>query len=1204
LEPVLASHSSGAHERIGRYEVLRKIATGGMAELFLAKMVGMEGFEKVVAIKRILAHLAYDEEFINMFRDEARIVAKLSHPNIVQIYDLGKSDETYFIAMEYIPGRNLSSVAKKARGLGQKLPPTYIARCLAQACEGLYYAHTRKDIDGRPLKIVHRDVSPQNIIVSFSGTVKLVDFGIAKAATKIAHTRAGVLKGKYAYMSPEQIRGEETDARSDLFAAGIVLYELLCGRRPFEKENSIQTLKSIVQDPHVDCRKLNPDIPDTLAEIIDNALTKDPNERYANAQELQVALEDFVNGSGERVNNITISKWVSDLFEEELSRERGGTVVFQGVGEVILPDFDGEEASDDDIDVEEASDAALEAPEPSEELVPLRRGRGGGSVDPRPPIPAPSNSMVQPLDDSRGVMLEEGVIERPEGDDDDEDPWDEDATVHGLDAIPGSPRDETVPRKKTPYDDDKTEFAPPHQPPPEAAEPPPRPRTDEVSLLSESVTLNPDEIRPGTLPDRPKVDTPSEVLAMDVGESLLGPLEDGGDDDAFFSDDPWDEATVGYPDGAPPVEELLGSDVPAVDSSEIVALDPNDTASASEASVGPTTGEMLADAVDSMDDVFEDDPDAWGELSDNFEGDATIAGDPAIWDDETASRDAYAATGEFSLDPQPVADHEPIVVYDDDDVDLDLMDAEPVIDRTIATGAAIRVDSTNDATIAVSKVTVEMAERAAVDFEGDATIAANRYDSDIGDGGVRVEYDDDKTREFAEGMLPESASRPDSTAWSSDATIAGGPSVDMLAALHDDDDDDLGAMPDIGAMGQEHSETVRAMDEEPELPVPFVDRGDEDGRTVAGVTSDYLSAGVDVPVGGSYDPTKQPEMPTEAPSFEAETKPPSPKPKRGQEALGAIRLNRVAADHDETQDGGEERTSTGVHPSELHAPAGEPEPSLPELGGLDFEFAIDDDDDAPPVQPSPLDDSDEPANVPSIAGEEYSALIAPEVPKPLNAPNPNAGRIGSTNVPPSNLSLSAVLSNPADARLSSPSQPAARDVSVPGRSASMLGRRIREVVRPEDAPPKATGSALHFTPQNLTPMNPATDTAPLGPPLEMQNIPAMAAPGGPSTKKRALIVGLVAVAVVLLCGVAFLAIPMILPGKPQLVLQSTPPGATVFINGERHAKKTPVTIDGLQANVPYRVRLEMEGYEAVESDTVTLPRTRPLIWNTPLKKKQ
>ncbi|MCK6552493.1 serine/threonine protein kinase, partial [Myxococcota bacterium] len=371
------------HERIGRYEVLRKIATGGMAELFLAKQVGMEGFEKVVAIKRILAHLAFDEEFINMFRDEARIVAKLSHPNIVQIYDLGKSDDTYFIAMEYIPGRNLSSVAKKAKGKGVPLPPEYIARCMAQACEGLYYAHTRQDIDGRPLKIVHRDVSPQNIILAFSGGVKLVDFGIAKAATKIAHTRAGVLKGKYAYMSPEQIRGDEIDARSDLFAVGIVLYELLCGKRPFEKENSIQTLKAIVQEPHVDCRQLNSDIPDGLAQIIDKALVKSPHDRWSSAQELQLALEDFVAGSGKRCNNIAISKWVTDLFQEELSKDRGGTMIFKGVGEIILPDL---EEKPDDRTKEPAEPVSAPSAKSdgasgrAAEPVALERGRGGGSV--------------------------------------------------------------------------------------------------------------------------------------------------------------------------------------------------------------------------------------------------------------------------------------------------------------------------------------------------------------------------------------------------------------------------------------------------------------------------------------------------------------------------------------------------------------------------------------------------------------------------------------------------------------------------------------------------------------------------------------------------------------------------------------------------------------------------------------------------------
>ena len=310
-----------------------------MAELFLAKQAGFDGFEKVVAIKRILSHLAYDDEFIAMLRDEARLVAKLNHPHIVQIYDLGKDEGSYFIAMEYIAGRNFSVIAKKSRELSLKIPPVNVARCIAQACEGLFYAYTRTDIDGKQLKIIHRDFSPQNIIVSLSGSVKLVDFGIAKAASKVAHTRPGVLKGKYAYMSPEQILGEELDARSDLFSVGIVLYELLCGRRPFEKANSILTLKAIVQEAPTPCRELNRDIPETLASIIDRCLEKDRNNRYSTAQELQIELEDFVGSSGERCNSVRISNWLEELFDDELNRVDGATVVFPGIGKVILPEI-------------------------------------------------------------------------------------------------------------------------------------------------------------------------------------------------------------------------------------------------------------------------------------------------------------------------------------------------------------------------------------------------------------------------------------------------------------------------------------------------------------------------------------------------------------------------------------------------------------------------------------------------------------------------------------------------------------------------------------------------------------------------------------------------------------------------------------------------------------------------------------------------
>jgi len=236
-----------------RYELLRLLATGGMAELFLAKQTALEGFEKVVVIKQILGHLAEDDEFVTMFIDEARIAAKLSHPNIVQIYDLGKSEGTHYIVMEYVSGRNVQHMINKTEEDNGLLPMEHVCRVMAGVCDGLYYAHSRKDYDGKALDIVHRDISPQNILVGFNGTVKIVDFGIAKASTQLAQTRAGVLKGKYAYMSPEQVRGAAIDHRSDIFSVGLVMYEMLTGQRAFERESSLETLKAIVQE-----KPLNP----------------------------------------------------------------------------------------------------------------------------------------------------------------------------------------------------------------------------------------------------------------------------------------------------------------------------------------------------------------------------------------------------------------------------------------------------------------------------------------------------------------------------------------------------------------------------------------------------------------------------------------------------------------------------------------------------------------------------------------------------------------------------------------------------------------------------------------------------------------------------------------------------------------------------------------------------------------------------------
>jgi serine/threonine protein kinase len=317
-------------ERIGPYRVLTRIATGGMAELFTAKQVGLEGFEKVVAVKRILNHLVDDRDFVQMFLDEARLVAQLNHPNIVQIYDLGRDEETYFIAMEYVHGRDLASIGKRAVSRGRPIPPPYLAQVLADACQGLHHAHCHTSAEGVPMRIVHRDVTPQNILVAFSGGVKLVDFGIAKAATKAAHTRAGVLKGKYGYMSPEQVQGQGVDARSDVFALGVVLYEMLAGVRPFDGENSMQTLKAVVQDDPPPLRERVPDVPPALEQVVDQALQKSPDRRYQTAQQLQLDLEDYIQSTSERTNSVALSRWLSELFNDALG-DGGSRTELSGV---------------------------------------------------------------------------------------------------------------------------------------------------------------------------------------------------------------------------------------------------------------------------------------------------------------------------------------------------------------------------------------------------------------------------------------------------------------------------------------------------------------------------------------------------------------------------------------------------------------------------------------------------------------------------------------------------------------------------------------------------------------------------------------------------------------------------------------------------------------------------------------------------------
>ncbi|HET6284813.1 MAG TPA: serine/threonine-protein kinase [Polyangia bacterium] len=282
--------ANGHRARIGRYQLLDCLATGGMAQVFLALSGELSGFRTLVVVKRILPHLSLNRHFIRMFFDEARLAAQLDHPNVVRIIEVGQDGDEYFLAMEAVQGRSLSSLLR--RGCKQDKPLTHAqsAFIIAQAANGLGYAHDLADTDGRPLEVVHRDVSPQNILISFEGSVKVIDFGVARALGRISETRAGGVKGKVHYMSPEQASGGEVDRRSDVFALGIVLWEALCGQRLFRRDNERAALHAIVDDPikaPSEVVRISP----RLERIVMKALEKDPADRYKTAEEMALALE-------------------------------------------------------------------------------------------------------------------------------------------------------------------------------------------------------------------------------------------------------------------------------------------------------------------------------------------------------------------------------------------------------------------------------------------------------------------------------------------------------------------------------------------------------------------------------------------------------------------------------------------------------------------------------------------------------------------------------------------------------------------------------------------------------------------------------------------------------------------------------------------------------------------------------------------------
>jgi serine/threonine protein kinase len=297
-KPFKLLDASQGRPRLDRYELIAELAAGGMATIYLARIGGAGGFQRFVAIKRLHPHLAHEVDFVEMFLDEARLAASIHHPNVVPILEVGESPSGYYLVMEYIEGDtlwNLRNVATDTRP-GGKLPLPVAVRIVHDALLGLHAAHELTDEAGQPLNVVHRDVSPQNILVGVDGTARLTDFGVARAATRLSSTRSGEVKGKMAYMAPEQVRGQEIDRRADLFAMGVVLWEVLANQHLFLGPSEVATMHRVLNEPVPDLYTLAPGIPKRLAELVARALDRDPARRFATALEMAEAIEEATRG--------------------------------------------------------------------------------------------------------------------------------------------------------------------------------------------------------------------------------------------------------------------------------------------------------------------------------------------------------------------------------------------------------------------------------------------------------------------------------------------------------------------------------------------------------------------------------------------------------------------------------------------------------------------------------------------------------------------------------------------------------------------------------------------------------------------------------------------------------------------------------------------------------------------------------------------
>jgi serine/threonine protein kinase len=387
-----------APARLGRYELLARLATGGMGEIFLARLEGAAGFEKLFVIKRILPHLAGDKRFRGMLIAEAQLASIMAHSNICHVYELGETDGQLYIVMEYLEGITTLQLLRKLAKDGERLELGCIVGVIQQATDALHYAHELNDRSGESLGIVHRDVTPSNIFLTDSGVVKLLDFGIAKVKNASAHTQTGTVKGKYAYMAPEQLRGAAVDRRADVFALGVVLYEMLALRRLFQRKTDYLTFRAVLEQPIKDVRSYRPDCPPALVEVVMRALDRDPANRFDTAREIGSAVVDATSGlrpfTQGQIGDLVRAHFAHDIHQRS---QQIASAVHGGLGRKTIPLI----AQPDEETLEVEGGAHEFAPEDSPPAVPVSderyRADSMGDGDPTELETAPQ------LDVLRGV---------------------------------------------------------------------------------------------------------------------------------------------------------------------------------------------------------------------------------------------------------------------------------------------------------------------------------------------------------------------------------------------------------------------------------------------------------------------------------------------------------------------------------------------------------------------------------------------------------------------------------------------------------------------------------------------------------------------------------------------------------------------------------------------------------------------------------